>query len=77
MEKEEYEEYDWEENIEFDVSDYYIIARDDNGNGDEYIWEYEADDDEEIESLENTIEENGGVYEGYISDENYYEKIFT
>ena len=74
MEKEEYEEYDWEENIEFDVSDYYIIARDDNGNGDEYIWEYEADDDEEIESLENTIEENGGVYEGYISDENYYEK---
>ena len=48
MEKEEYEEYDWEENIEFDVIDYYIIARDDNGNGDEYIWEYEADDDEKL-----------------------------
>ena len=74
MEKEEYEEYDWEENIEFDVSDYYIIARDDNGNGDEYIWEYEADDDEEIESLENTIDENLGIYEGYIGEDNYYEK---
>ena len=77
MEKEEYEEYDWEENIEFDVSDYYIIARDDNGNGDEYIWEYEADDDEEIESLENTMRKMEVYMKAIFLMKIIMKKIFT
>ena len=74
MDKDEFEKYDWEENVEFEVTNYELVDVMYDVNGNEYIWEYEADDEEEIESLENTIDENLGIYEGYIGEDNYYEK---
>ena len=74
MDKDEFEKYDWEENVEFEVTDHELVDVMYDVNGNEYIWEYEADDEEEIESLENTIDENLGIYEGYIGEDNYYEK---
>ena len=70
------EKYDWEENIEFEVTNYELVDVMYDVNGNEYIWEYEADDEEEIESLENTIDENLGIYEGYIGEDNYYENAY-
>ena len=74
IDKDEFKKYDWEENVEFEVTNYELVDVMYDVNGNEYIWEYEADDEEEIESLENTIDENFKIYEGYIGEDNYYEK---
>ena len=71
MPKNEYDEYDWEENVEFEVTEYEIMNSYYDVNGNEFIWEYEPDD-EEVQSLENTIDEMGGVYDEAF--EEYYEK---
>ncbi|MDP7197660.1 MAG: hypothetical protein QF864_15945, partial [SAR202 cluster bacterium] len=73
MDKDKFEEYDWEENVEFEVTNYEIVNVMYDVNGTDYIWEYE-EVEEEIESLKNTIEEDEGIYEGYIGKDNYYEK---
>ncbi len=73
MDKDKFEEYDWEENVEFEVTNYEIVNVMYDVNGADYIWEYE-EVEEEIESLKNTIEEDEGIYEGYIGKDNYYEK---
>ena len=71
MPKNEYDEYDWEENVEFEVTEYEIMNSYYDVNGNEFMWEYEPDD-EEVQSLENTIDEMGGVYDEAF--EEYYEK---
>ena len=71
MSKDEFGEYDWEENVEFEATEYEIQNSYYDVDGADIIWEYEADD-EEIESLENTIDEMGGVWSDDFED--YYDR---
>ena len=55
MDKDEFEEYDWEENVEFEVTNYELVDVMYDVNGNEYIWEYEANDEDRENNYNMTI----------------------